>query len=237
MVERRLSWREARAEILRRIRTGVWPPGAQIPYEEDLAEEFGCGRGLVNRALQELAAEGVVERKRKGGTRVADHPVRRPKLEIPILRQEVEARGGVYGHLLLARALAPAPLEIRGRLKLSEAAELLHLRTLHLADGAPYAYEARWISPAGAPGVLEADFTKISANEWLLRHAPYDFGEMSIGAEAAEAEAAAILKAAPGAPLLSVERTTWRRGEEEEPAPITFARQLHPPGHRLKAEL
>lgn len=230
------SWREIREEVLRRVRAGVWPPGAQIPYEEDLALEFGCGRGAVNRALQALAAEGVLERRRKGGTRVAEHPTPRARLQIPLIRREVEARGLAYVHRLLLRLRAPAPPEVRARLGLPEGAELLHLRALHLAGGAPYAWEARWIWPPGAPGVLEADFAGIGANEWLLRHAPYDRGEMTFSAEPAEAEAAEALGLAAGAPLLCVERATWRRTGEAE-TPVTFLRLLHPPGHRVLAEL
>ena len=230
------SWREIREDVLRRVRSGVWPPGAQIPYEEDLAEEFGCGRGAVNRALQELAAEGVLERKRKAGTRVTAHPVARPRLEIPILRHEVEARGGIYGHLLLSRALEPAPAAVRGRMGLKAPKELLRLATLHLSDSAPYAHEERWIDPEAAPGALQADFAALSANEWLLRHAPYDFGEMSISAESASLDLAEILRISAGAPLLLAERVTWRRLGDAEIA-VTFARQSHPPGHKMRAAL
>ena len=48
-----------------------WPPGALIPGEEALAQEFGVARATVNRALSELARAGVLERRRKAGTRVA----------------------------------------------------------------------------------------------------------------------------------------------------------------------
>lgn len=233
----RVSWRDLREEALRRVRSGSWPPGSTIPFEEDLAAEFGCGRGVVNRALQALAAEGVLERRRKGGTRVAEHPASRPRLEIPLLRREIEAKGAVYRHRLLSRALEPAPASVRARLDAAEGAALLRLRALHLADGAPYAYEERWISPEGAPGALEADFAAIGANEWLLRHAPYDGGEMAIGVEAASPEAAESLGLAAGALLLGVERRTWRKGAGGAPIPITLVRLLHAPGYRLKAEL
>ncbi len=87
------SWEAIRAEVLNRIRTRVWPPGALIPSEEALAEEFGCARATVNRALRELADAGVLERKRKAGTRVAALPVRKATLDIPVIRQEIAARG------------------------------------------------------------------------------------------------------------------------------------------------
>ena len=45
-----------------------------IPGEEALAREFGCARATVNRALRDLAEAGVLERRRKAGTRVALQP-------------------------------------------------------------------------------------------------------------------------------------------------------------------
>jgi GntR family histidine utilization transcriptional repressor len=87
------GWEDIRAEVLRRIRVRDWPPGGLIPTEETLAQEFGCARATVNRALRELAGAGVLERRRKAGTRVALLPVRKATLEIPVIRQEIEARG------------------------------------------------------------------------------------------------------------------------------------------------
>ena len=66
-MDRAITWQSIRAEALRRIRAGLWPPGARIPDEAELAAEFGCARATVNRALRDLAEAGLLERKRKGG--------------------------------------------------------------------------------------------------------------------------------------------------------------------------
>ncbi len=73
------TWQSIRAEGLRRIHDGLWAPGARIPDEADLAGEFGCARATVNRALRSLAEDGFLERRRKGGTRVALTPVRKAR--------------------------------------------------------------------------------------------------------------------------------------------------------------
>ncbi|AHF92669.1 transcriptional regulator [Opitutaceae bacterium TAV5] len=65
------------ATLARRIRTGFWRTGEVIPAEIDLAAEFHCSRGTVNRAISQLAREGWVERRTRAGTRVlAPQPVR-----------------------------------------------------------------------------------------------------------------------------------------------------------------
>jgi GntR family histidine utilization transcriptional repressor len=137
------GWQAIRDSVLARIRAGEWAPGAQIPNEADLARDFGCARATVNRALRELAATGLIDRRRKAGTRVALQPLRRVTLEIPVIRTEVEARGGQYGYALIARAQGPAPLAVWSRMGLGAGDGLLHLRALHLSDGAPYMYEDR----------------------------------------------------------------------------------------------
>jgi formimidoylglutamate deiminase len=85
------SWQAVQDEVRRRIAERVWRPGAFIPHEADLAREFGCARATVNRALRELAEEGLLDRRRKAGTRVAVNPIRRARFDIPVIRDEIEA--------------------------------------------------------------------------------------------------------------------------------------------------
>ena len=218
--------------MLRRVRDGTWKPGAPIPNEADLAREFGCARATVNRALRDLAEAGVVERRRRAGTRVAVAPGGRARLAIPLIHRDVAERGGRYGYALVSAGLAPAPPGVRGRLRLDGEAELLHVRALHLADGRPHAFEDRWIDPRVVPAILSADLARVSANEWLVENTPFSIGDMRISAAAADAETARHLEVAVGAPLLLVERTTWRDGQA-----ITFARQFFAPGHAMELEL
>ena len=226
------AWQSIRDEVLRRVRDGTWKPGAPIPNEADLAREFGCARATVNRALRDLAEAGVLERRRRAGTRVAAAPGGRARLAIPLIHRDVAERGGRYGYALVSAGLAPAPAGVRGRLRLDGEAELLHVRALHLADGRPHAFEDRWIDPRVVPAILSADLARVSANEWLVENTPFSAGDMRISAAAADAETARNLEVAVGAPLLLVERTTWRDGQA-----ITFARQFFAPGHAMDLEL
>ena len=89
--------------------TGDWAPGELMPSEVDLANEFECARATVNRAMRELADEGLIERKRKAGTRVSTSPRRQARFDIPIVRREVEDQGVVYGYELLSSSQSPAP--------------------------------------------------------------------------------------------------------------------------------
>ncbi len=222
----RPGWEDIRDRVRDRIRAREWAPGALIPGEEALAAEYGVARATVTRAVQALAEQGLVERRKRAGTRVAELPARRARLEIPVIRREVEARGCAYSFRLLAMAPGPMPAAVAGRLGLPPGHPGLELETLHLADGQPHAQEARWLNPAALPPL--PDFTAISANEWLVATVPVDAGEVVFLAEGAGEAAATALGLAPGTPVLVTERTTLgTRG------PVTFVRLSHLPGHRV----
>ena len=225
------GWGAIRTELLRRIHSRVWQPGQTIPTEEQLAQEFGCARATVNRALRELATAGVVERRRKAGTRVALTPVRKATLSITMTRQEVEARGQVHAAHLLEEVLTQAPLPIAAAMGLAAATPLLHLRSVHFADGQPFLYEDRWLNPSVLPEVAR-DFQSLSVNEWLLRHMPYTYGDIAFSAANASEVEAEVLGVPPGTALFITERTTWS-GD----TPITSVRLAYAPGYRLHTQL
>lgn len=56
------------------IRRGVWSPGDQLPPEEALAELTPFSLGTVQRALRDLADQGLVIRQHGLGSFVADSP-------------------------------------------------------------------------------------------------------------------------------------------------------------------
>lgn len=53
-----------------KILDGSWGMGATIPSEMELTEEFGCSRTTIGKAVARLAHEGLVERRKRAGTRV-----------------------------------------------------------------------------------------------------------------------------------------------------------------------
>jgi GntR family histidine utilization transcriptional repressor len=229
-LRRMTGWLDVRDAVLARIRARDWPPGATLPAEPELAASFGVSRGTVNRALTALAAEGLLERRRKGGTRVAVTPVRRATFAIPVIRAEVEARGQTYAHRVLTCHLTVPPVAVAARAGIGPSARLWFIETLHLADGHPHAVEARWLNPAQVPDL--PDLAAISINEWLVRNVAYSTGEIAFSAEPAGPREAAALGVAEGAALFVIDRATF-----SGPAAITLVRLACAPGYRLTASV
>lgn len=228
----RKNWQGVQEEVLRRIHAREWKPGELIPNEVDLAAELGCARATVNRALRAVAETGLLDRRRKAGTRVALHPTARATLDIPVIRREVEDKGARYGYALLSRAVLVPPAAIAAAMAVMPQARLLHLTALHLADDAPYAAEDRWINTASVPAAATQSFETVSGNEWLLANAAYTHGEIAFSAALATASEADTLAAPQGSALFVVNRVTWDHG-----ASVTKVRLAYAPGHQIRAAL
>jgi GntR family histidine utilization transcriptional repressor len=226
------TWQTIQAELIRRISERIWLPGELVPKEVELAQEFGCARATVNRAMREMANAGLLNRKRKAGTRVAVNPVRKATLDIPVIRLDVESRGATYRHMLIERKISFPPPVIANKLSLAMDSQLLQMRALHFADDQPFMLENRWVNPAAVPGILEADFADLSANEWLVQNAPFTTGDISFSALNASEQEAEILCVAAGSALFVVERATWLGS-----VPITSVQLAYAPGFKMHTQL
>ena len=118
----------------RRIETGYWHVGQQIPTVDALAAEFSVARATIRQALTILEEEGLIERFRAKGTFVIYRPQQklwcdvqtdwggllksRPGAEIEVLSQDV----GAEPHGLMHDIGIAAPA-------------YWHLRRRHIRDG------------------------------------------------------------------------------------------------------
>ncbi len=226
------NWQGVQGEVLHRIQSRQWKPGELIPNEVDLAQEFGCARATVNRALRAVAEQGLIDRRRKAGTRVATHPVRRATLKIPVIRHEIERLGQAYSYQLILSESKVPPSSIRLRMNIEDRVGLMHLQAVHFADQTPYAFEDRWINPSSLSGIEDVDFKQMNANEWLVQNAPFSHGDISFSATPATETDAEILNSDAGQALFVIERTTWN-----EMKAVTCVKLLFAPGYRMHTNI
>ncbi len=203
-------------------------PGDKLPKNDEFAKELKCASSTVQRAMKELSDDGLVERKRKGGTRVRSDPVKRTTLDIPITRREVEEKASAYGYQLINREIIQTPLSIAARFGLTLPQKMLRVEALHLADGRPYIYEDRWVSIQTVPEILEIDLSEYSANEWLVRNKPYTNINIQLHAERAGEYYSSLFDTDENEALFVIERTTWL-----ESNPITSVKAVTMPGYRM----
>lgn len=205
-----------------KIDTGVLTTGARIASEETLADQFGCSRLTVHRALRELADEGLLIRNRRAGTQVAARDDGEVLIRVPGLRDEVEALGLSYRYELISRRVAVPRSAVSVMLRVADGARMLHVVSRHWAGDKVFQFEDRWINTALAHGALDADFTRISAHDWLSQNTAFSCVDHEISACCATAEQARRLDVARGAALLQVRRLTHLAMER-----VTYAVHLH----------
>ncbi|MFB7864159.1 MULTISPECIES: GntR family transcriptional regulator [unclassified Streptomyces] len=200
------------------IEDGALPPGSLLGNEIDLATRVGLSRPTVRQAIRSLVDKGLLVRRRGVGTQVVHSRVRRP-LELSSLHDDLEASGQRPATRLLVDRLEPADAEVATALGLPEGSEVRYLERLRSAHGEPLAYLRNHL-PAG---LLDADSGRLETTGLyrLLRAAGTTLhsARQTVGARAAAPAEAAALGEPAGAPLLTMERTTFdARGRAVEHA-------------------
>ncbi len=176
------AYEQVKAWIRQHIASGQWKPGDPVPSEAALMEQFGISRMTANRALRELAAEGLVLRVQGSGTRVAQLHRISSQLVIRDIHEEVAERGHVHSARVLLAAEEKAGAEVAESLGLRRGGRVFHTILVHLENGVPIQYEDRYVNPAAAPDYLNTDFTQTSPTLHLLQHAPLTEARYSIEA-------------------------------------------------------
>ncbi|MFF8381491.1 histidine utilization repressor [Streptomyces sp. NPDC015661] len=224
------AYQRVKELVERQIRNGHWSPDDALPSESQFVDALGLSRMTVNRALRELAAEGVIRRVMGVGSFVAHQKASSALLEVHNIADEVQSRGHHYGARVLSLGEEPADGRIAAHLGLGEGEPVFRSQVVHLEDGVPLQLEDRYVNPAFAPGYLDQDFTLQTPYSFLSKVAPLGRGEHIVEAVLASPEECAILGVEPGEPCLLIQRRTWSRD-----VLVSIARLLHP-GSRYRLE-
>lgn len=129
-----------------RILDGSIPHGTQMPTEQQLGEAFSVSRITAKRAMDELAGEELVERRRGKGTHVTHH-YEPETLEAPLLGmlEKLTSMGRKTRIRVLDVGKLVPPGDIRVDLGL-DGREKAHrvVRVRYSEDGKPFAYHISW---------------------------------------------------------------------------------------------
>ena len=215
--------------IAKPILNGENAPGTRLPSEHAFVELFKTSRMTVNRALQMLADDGLIERHRRSGSFVAAQISEHSVMELRDIADEVKAQGEHYRYHLLERRLIKADQELAERFGVAAGTALLFVLCQHASNDQPILIERRYINTAMAPSCLNEPFTRIPPGRWLLDNIPWSRAEHIISAINADQKIADYLNINQGDACLSVERTTWQDGHR-----VTFVTLTYPGNkHRL----
>ena len=140
------AYEQVKAFVKAQINRGVWRPGDAVPSESALQQQFGVSRMTVNRAMKELAVEGLVTRVQGSGTVVAQLHRISSTLAFRDIHEEILERGHVHSTKVLTVESVRADAALAKILKLRTRAKVFHSVLVHLEDGLPIQFEDRHVN-------------------------------------------------------------------------------------------
>lgn len=190
------------------IMHGQLPFGSPVPTELELVAQHGVSRITARRALHELAASGLVERKRRIGTRVVFRTSAVPlETNVDQAVESLIAFGRNTPVKVVDIVEEPAPRQVADALERPADSMMMRGRRIRHLDRQPLGLVTSWV-----PVDLGVKLTK----QVLTRQPMLDFlreagfapgsGRQTISARHADPETAAMLKIEPRAALLRIER-------------------------------
>lgn len=204
------------------IEGGEIPPGALLGNEVDLARSLGLSRPTLRRAMEYLADQGYIVRRRGVGTRVVQPKVRRP-LELTSLFEDLSRTERKPRTEVLSLEVIGAPAPVARALGIPEQTPVTHLVRLRWAGPLPIAVLTNHV-PAALVELTEAALTESGLYQLLRRAgaAPHS-ARQTIGARTATAREARQLDEPRGAALLTMERTAY----DDHGAGIEFGTHIY----------
>lgn len=150
-----------------RERCATLPAGSLLPAESELAERFQVSRMTARQALQNLAAEGLIERRRGAGTFVAPTPLHRADSVLLSFTQDMQRRGMTASSRIVSAGLITSPAEA---VQLGRRPDtwVVRIDRIRLADGVPVARE-RATLPEEFKAVLDHDLESGSLDTALTK--------------------------------------------------------------------
>ncbi|WP_406372542.1 GntR family transcriptional regulator [Streptomyces sp. NBC_01550] len=190
------------------IEQGRLAPGSLLGNEIELAARLGLSRPTVRQAIQSLVDKGLMVRRRGVGTQVVHSQVKRP-LELSSLYDDLEAAGQRPATRVLCNRVEPATARVAAALGVPEGTDVHLVERLRSAHDEPMALLRNHV-PAGLVDLgterLEATgLYRIMRAAGITLHS----ARQNVGARLATAEEAVQLAEPEGAPLLTMERTTY----------------------------
>jgi GntR family transcriptional regulator len=218
------------------IYSGRLGPGEVVPGEQELAESFGVSRITAKRALNEMAAAGLVVRERGRGTRVVLRP---PAPSVTTSLEGWLENISLMGIATEARVLEfdylPANEDVANALRLEPGEPVQRSVRVRSLDGESMSYLVTWLPEDIGRGFERDDLSRYALLTLLERAGvKVASARQSVSATVADPAVSAALNIDPGAPLLEVRRLVLDASDR----PVEYIRVLYRPDrYRFEMDL
>jgi GntR family transcriptional regulator len=190
------------------ILSGALAPGTRLPGEPDLAAAHGVSRVTIRRALEQLAAETLVDRRSGVGTFVRGGEILQPTVvDFTDVFSHLKEMGRRTEARLLSFGYVTPPSTITAALGLTPGQRAQRAVRVRRVNGQPFSYLTTHVPEWLGLTYSEADLAAVPLLALLERSGVVAARAcQNMGASLAGPEVAAALEMDTGAPLLSLTR-------------------------------
>lgn len=227
-----ILYEQVKDALLERIASGEFGPGDMLPTEEELCRQYGVSRITVRRAVNDIAAQFLVVRKRGIGTIVTRRLADR---RVFTFTGHFNDRS-LYKTRTLLAATEPAPAEVARALEIARADPVRHVRRVTLQRGDPMALVDAWMPVAvgEAPSPTAEEVESPLRKDVRFAGRPAERAEQVLEATAADALVARSLGVARGRPIMRAQRVYFTGTG----TPVRYVRMFyHPDRYRFTFDL
>ena len=223
-------------QLREEITSGERAYGSRLPTEQALSEQFKVSRITARRALDELAENRFVERKRRVGTTVIFRSPAKPfQGNIDQAIESLLNFGRSTKVKLLEVDHVPVRPPIDEALQLEPGTEVLRVVRVRLFDGEPVGHFVSFIPSDIAQHMTRAKL-KSTPMLTLIEEAGVHIGgaHQTISATLADAALSSVLQVDIGSPILRVTRTV----EDKQGRPVQhILAQFRPDKYQIRLDL
>jgi GntR family transcriptional regulator len=196
------------------IADGSLPPGSQLPPEDSLIERFDVSRTTVRKAIQNLAARGLIEIRRGKGTFVAMPRITQELTELSGFVEDMQALGRTPTARLVDTRVVSADRAVARHLALTPGTPVVRIQRVRLADGVPTSFDETYLPRELGDKVVTHDLEAEPIFALLEQKygMPLVEAEYRLEAISAEEDIARALGIEAGSAIFLVERTSYTEG-------------------------
>jgi len=197
-------YRQIRDVLVNEIQD-LYQPGESLPSENELAQRFGVNRHTLRRSIDELVADGLVERHHGKGVFVLEPAINYSIGSSTRFTETLQSQGRSTSSHVLRKQIIPARGTIATRLQIKDGDEVIFIETLRTVESKPFCIISHFIPLKSFPDVFE-NYDVGSLHEFLkVRHGIELIREESlVSAVLPEVEDASLLNMPRQAPILRV---------------------------------
>ena len=148
--------------LKRKIESGEWSVGSQIPTEEDLCKMFNVSRATVRTAILELVRQGYLKRQQGKGTFIFRNVISEGLSMLTSFRESLFEESLHFSTSILARTVMMPVDDLDSKLDIPEDKHIIYIKRVRLIDGEPIMLQESYVPYHICPLLLEDDIEQTS---------------------------------------------------------------------------